>query len=110
VIKGLGDINWQGKGKADAYLYGDLAPLVPLDEKEAKLPYLMEEVSGFGSFTIKGSGSLDMLAKAPAGTYQAPGIPVKDGVRLPYRINVTGDDVTVEIANLGEFSGKLVKF
>lgn len=111
VIKGIGNINWSGKGTTTAYLFGDLgplAPLLPLEEED--LPYLMEDVSGHGSFVIKGSGSLDMLAKAPAGTYQAPGIPVKDGVKVPFLINVTGEKVTVEVANLGEFSGHLTKF
>ena len=109
VIKSIGDITVKGKGGAEAYLVGgDLAPLVPLDD--ADLPYLMDEVDGVGSFTIKSSGSLDMLAKAPAGTYKAPGTKVKNGVRMPYLINLNGTKVTVEIANLGEFSGNLVKF
>ena len=108
IVQGIGKINWKGKGNATAYLYGDLAPLVPLDDND--LPYRMEDVSGFGSFTIKGAGALDALARAPAGTYKAPGIPVKDGVKMPFRINVTGGKVTVEIANLGEFSGNLEKF
>jgi hypothetical protein len=107
IIQGIGKINWKGKGNATAYLYGDLAPLVPLDDND--LPYQMEDVSGFGSFTLKGAGALDALARAPAGTYKAPGIPVKDGVKMPFRINVTGAKVTVEIANLGEFAGDLVK-
>jgi len=108
IVQGIGKINWKGKGNATAYLFGDLAPLVPLDDND--LPYRMEDVSGFGSFTIKGAGALDALARAPAGTYKAPGIPVKDGVKMPFRINVTGGKVTVEIANLGEFSGNLEKF
>lgn len=108
IIQGIGKINWKGKGAATAHLYGDLAPLIPLEHNG--LPYLMDDVSGFGSFTIKGAGALDMLARAPAGTYKAPGVPVKDGVRMPFLINVTGTKVTVEIANLGEFSGDLVKF
>jgi hypothetical protein len=108
IIQGLGKIHWQGKGTTAAYLFGDLAPLVPLDDSD--LPYQMEDVSGYGSFTIKGAGALDALARAPAGTYKAPGIPVKDGVKMPFRINVTGAKVTVEIANLGEFSGNLEKF
>jgi len=108
VVQGIGDINWSGKGKATAYLYGDLAPLMPLEDNGLK--YYLEDVDGYGSFTIKGSGALDMLARAPAGSYKAPGIKVKDGVQLPYRIGVTGTRVTIEIANLGEFSGDLVKF
>ncbi len=108
IIQGIGKINWKGKGTATASLYGDLAPLIPLDDSD--LPYQMEDISGIGSFTIKGAGALDMLARAPAGTYKAPGVPVKDGVRMPFLINVSGDKVTVEIANLGEFSGDLVKF
>ena len=111
VIKGLGDIKWTGRGNATAHLFGDLgslAPLWPLDDE--KMPYQMEEPVGYGSFIIKGSGSLDMLAKAPAGTYKAPGIPVKGGVKVPYRISIQGTKVTLEIANLGEFSGDLVKF
>lgn len=113
VIQGLGNIKWSGKGSTTALLFGDLGPLgplLPLDDQD--LPYLMEmdDVGGYGSFVIKGSGSLNMLAKAPAGTYRAPGIPVKDGVKMPFRISVSGENVTVEIANLGEFSGHLTKF
>jgi len=108
IVRGLGKIHWEGKGATTASLFGDLAPLVPLDDSD--LPYQMEDVSGFGSFTIKGAGALDALARAPAGTYKAPGIPVKGGVKMPFRINVTGAKVTVEIANLGEFSGNLEKF
>lgn len=106
-VLGVGTIAWNGRGKAKADLYAELAPLVPLD---APGPYHLEDRTGYGTVTMKGSGALAMLAKAPAGTFRAPGIRVKDGVAVPFLVQVNGAKVIVEVANVGEFEGDLVRF
>jgi hypothetical protein len=106
IITALGNPDWEGRGSATALLFGELGALTDLKNG---LPYEMDDISGTGSATLKGTGRFKASASGPIGS-MSTGKQIKNGVELPYLINVDGDKVTVEVANVGEFSGHLVRF
>ncbi|MBA3019821.1 hypothetical protein [Propionicimonas sp.] len=108
VHKGKGKIKGSAKGTGNAFLVGlPLAPLPPLGDD---FPYQMEEPTGTGTMSLASSGSLSVSADTPQGPASIPVMSVNGKDLVPYRIKVEGTNVTVEIANVGEFSGHLVKF
>lgn len=107
VIKSKGTVKGSAKGTGAAFLV-DL-PLAPLPPLADDFPYLMEEPSGTGTLALASSGSLSISADTPQGPASVPVIKANGKDVVPYRIKVEGTNVTVEIANIGEFSGHLVK-
>jgi hypothetical protein len=66
-------------------------------------------VDGMGSMTLDGMGSLDMAATAPnvSGKYSKKN--VKGSGATPFTIVIKGEDVQVEIPNVGIFPGKILR-
>lgn len=106
IITALGNPDWEGRGSATALLFGELGALTDLKNG---LPYEMDDIDGTGSATLKGTGRFKASASGPIGS-MGTSKQIKNGVELPYLIQVNGDKVTVEVANVGEFSGHLVRF
>jgi hypothetical protein len=107
VIQGQGKVKGSAKGAATATLTGlQLGTLLPLDDD---FPYQMEEPTGVGTMALASKGALKISVDTPQGAGSIPVIKADGKDVAPYRLKVEGTKVTVEIAQVGEFEGKLVK-
>lgn len=105
IIKGFGTVNGIGRDQSLtftmidpslAYLSGSGAPDDP-------------QVDGFGTMKLEGMSSIDISAVGPTakGHYNKNNVKGSGGV--PFTLAVKGEDVQVEIANIGIFPGKILR-
>ncbi len=107
VLQGKGKVKGSATGTANAFLAAlPLAPLPPLGDD---FPYQMEEPTGVGTMALVGKGDLKISVDTPQGPGSIPVMKVNGKDVAPYRLKVEGTKVTVEISQVGEFTGTLVK-
>lgn len=105
IIKGFGTVNGIGRDQnltftmidpSLAYLSGSGAPDDP-------------QVDGFGAMKLEGMGGIDITAVGPNAKGHYKNQNVKGSGGVPFTLAVKGEDVQVEIANLGIFPGKILR-
>lgn len=101
----MGELSGVGRDEALTFVMTD-APLVSLITGE---PVGEPIVCGHGVMRMKGMGNLAIAAVGPnvSGSYDSGNVQGDDPV--PFEIRVDGEDVQVEIANVGIFPGKILR-
>lgn len=105
IVKSFGTVSGIGRDQSLRFIIVD-EPLASLLTGE---PVGDPIVAGAGSMKLKGMASLDIQATAPnvKGRYNKKNVKGDDAV--PFLIRITGDDVQVEIPNVGIFPGKILR-
>jgi hypothetical protein len=105
IVQGLGKVSGVGRDEKLSFYICD-APLADLlTGKSVGDPI----IAGVGVMNAKGMASLNMIAVAPnvQGQYDKNNIEGSDAV--PFKIEVAGEDVKIEIPNVGIFPGKILR-
>jgi len=105
IVQGLGKISGIGRDDKLRFTICDAVLADLLTGESVGEPV----IAGAGVMNAKGMGSLNISAVAPnvKGQYDKNNVQGADAV--PFTIKVTGEDVQIEIPNVGIFPGKILR-
>lgn len=105
IVSSFGDLNGVGRDEALEFSVVD-APLASLIDDE---PIVDQAILGHGIMRLQGLGELNIYASAPNVSGQYESGKVEGGDPVPFDIEIVGEDVEVEIPNVGIFPGKILR-
>ncbi len=104
IVKSYGKISGSGRDSKLRFVIIDV-PLTDLLTGES----VENPVGGSGKMNMKGMASLNMAAKGPTASAKYSKHNIEGSDPVPFTILIKGEDVQVEIPNVGIFPGKILR-
>jgi hypothetical protein len=104
IVKSYGKISGVGRDSSLQFNIIDVALTDLLTGASVEAP-----VGGQGKMNMKGMASLNMAASGPTASAKYSKHNIEGSDPVPFDIRIKGDDVQVEIPNVGIFPGKILR-